>query len=323
MPRLVLFIVLFLLMAWQGGPQVVAAAEQPGKLRVMTTIFPYYDWARIIGGEQVEATMLLPPGVEAHSFDPTPKDVVRIQQSDIFIFTGEYMEPWAEDLVAAAIGKGLTVIEAGALVSLYEKEQDEHGEHGHQKGRASQHHDDHHHSDVDPHIWLEFTNAARIVEGMAQAFAARDPKNSELYTARAKAYGDSLNDLDTRYAATLATCRQRTIIYGGHFAFGYLARRYQLEHVSPYKGFSPNAEPSPKDIAALSKCMKKEGHSHIFFEEGIEPKVAKVISGETGAGMLLLHGAHNLGKKELDSKVSYLSLMNDNLERLRVGMQCR
>jgi len=339
MPRLVLCVVLFFLVTWLGGPQLGAAAEQPGKLRVMTTIFPYYDWARMIGGEQVEATLLLPPGVEAHSFDPTPKDVVRIQQSDIFIYTGEYMEPWAEDLVAGAIAKGLTVIEAGAFVALYEEEEAEHGEHGHNSGTAQAHHEehrddgrpphhhpgeeDHHHGSVDPHIWLEFSNAAKIVEGMARAFATRDQKSGELYTARAKAYGDRLKELDSRYAATLATCRQRTIIYGGHFAFGYLARRYQLDHVSPYKGFSPNAEPSPKDIAALSKRMKKEGHSHIFFEEGIEPKVAKVISGETGAGMLLLHGAHNLGKKELDSKVSYLSLMNDNLKRLRLGLQCR
>ena len=327
--RIAIYIATVLVITWQGNFTAAAAGEQPTKLRVMATIFPYYDWAGVIGGEQVDVTLLLPPGVEAHSFDPTPKDVVRIQQSDIFIYTGKYMEPWAEDLVAGATGKGLTVIEAGALALPDQEEDGDHGEHDNQQGLAPHHHDDHpgegehHHGDVDPHIWLEFTHATRIVEGMARAFAERDPKNGKLYMARAKAYGDSLKELDSRYAATLAACRQRTIIYGGHFAFGYLARRYQLEYVSPYKGFSPNAEPSPKDIAALSKRMKKEGHSHIFFEEGIEPKVAKVISGETGAGMLLLHGAHNVGKKELDSKVSYLSLMNDNLERLRVGLQCR
>jgi zinc transport system substrate-binding protein len=310
-----------------GGVTAAHAEGNLGKLKVLSTLFPYHDWAMVIGGDLVESTLILPPGVETHSFDPTPKDIARIQQSDIFIYTGKYMEPWAEDLVAGAVGKGLRVIEAGILVELLIGEADgDHGHHQDHKGKGHQEtdgKDKHGHGNVDPHIWLEFTNAAKIVLGMAQAFAEKDPKNGEIYMARAEAYGDSLRELDQRYAKTLETCRQRTIIYGGHFAFGYAAKRYQLKHISPYKGFSPNAEPSPKDVAQLARRMKKEGHSHIFFEEGIEPKVAKVISSETGAKMLLLHGAHNLGKKELEDKVTYLSLMNGNLERLQEGLQCR
>lgn len=311
-----------------GGVVTAAHAEgNLGKLKVLSTLFPYHDWAMVIGGDLVESTLILPPGVETHSFDPTPKDVARIQQSDIFIYTGKYMEPWADDLVAGAVGKGLRVIEAGTLVELLVGEVE--GDHGHHQDHQGKGHmesdrkDKHNNGSVDPHIWLEFTNAAKIVLGMAQAFAEKDPKNGESYMARAKAYGESLRELDQLYATTLETCRQRTIIYGGHFAFGYAAKRYRLKHISPYKGFSPNAEPSPKDVAQLTRRMKKEGHSHIFFEEGIEPKVARVISSETGAKMLLLHGAHNLGKKELDSKVTYLSLMNDNLQRLQEGLQCR
>jgi zinc transport system substrate-binding protein len=318
---------LFVSLSLGGGAVTVWAAEQPKRLRVMTTLFPYYDWAGIIGGDQVEAVLLLPPGVEAHSFDPTPKDIARLKNSDIFIYTGRYMEPWADDLVTGAVVTGLGVVEAGALVELIGEDDGHHHHHGHGEKKPDTHgaHGKHGdgHGTVDPHIWLEFTNAAKIVLGMARAFAEKDPKNGELYKTRAQAYGDSLRELDQRYAKTLETCRQRTIIYGGHFAFGYAAKRYKLKHISPYKGFSPNAEPSPRDVAELTRRMKKEGHSHIFFEEGIEPKVARVISGETGAKMLLLHGAHNLGKKELEQKVTYLSLMNDNLERLQEGLQCR
>ncbi len=337
-----------------------AEAAAPAKLRVIATLFPYHDWARIVGGDRVESTLLLPPGVEAHSFDPTPKDIARMRQCDIFIYTGPYMEPWAEDLVADAARRGVGVVEAGDFVELFAGAEEGHGEavaagkgpspHGHDnKGHAdhddhahddhghgkeadrhghetSAHHDDdhgHHHGDVDPHIWLEFGNAGKIVAGIARAFAAKDPQNAQYYAERAAAYQESLRQLDERYAAGLANCSRRTIIYGGHFAFGYAARRYDLTHVSPYKGFSPNAEPSPRDIAELTRRMKQEGHSHIFYEEGIDPKVARVISGETGAGMLLLHGAHNVGRKELDVGVTYLGLMNDNLERLRKGLQCR
>lgn len=317
MRRMPIFLGVLLLLAMSSGQAaMVLAGEQAAKLRVMATLFPYYDWAGIVGGEQVEATLLLPPGVEAHSFDPTAKDIARLKKSDIFIYTGTSMEPWAEDLAASAQATGLLVVEAGRLVGL--AEEDDHAAptaHGHDK------HD--HHGHVDPHIWLDFPNAEKIVEGIARALAEKDPAHGALYLARAKDYGASLRQLDQRYGEALASCRHRTIVYGGHFAFGYVAQRYRLEHVSPYKGFSPNAEPSPKDIATLARRMKQEGHSHIFFEEGIEPKVAKVISGETGAGMLLLHGAHNIGKKELEDKVSYLSLMNDNLKRLQEGLQCQ
>jgi zinc transport system substrate-binding protein len=102
-----------------------------------------------------------------------------------------------------------------------------------------------------------------------------------------------------------------------------LAERFNLDHVSPYKGFAPNAEPTPRDIAELTKSMREGGFKYIFYEEGIDPKVARVIGDETGAGKLLLHGAHNVSKDELSAKVSYYSLMNDNLARLQEGLECR
>jgi zinc transport system substrate-binding protein len=120
--------------------------------------------------------------------------------------------------------------------------------------------------------------------------------------------------------ATLEKCKSRTIIYGGHFAFGYFARRYGLEYLSPYAGFSPNAEPTPRKIAELIETLKKTGSSCIYYEELLEPRVARIIAENTGAKLLLLHGAHNISRDELDQGVTYLEIMQGNLERLKLGL---
>jgi ABC-type Zn uptake system ZnuABC Zn-binding protein ZnuA len=192
-------------------------------------------------------------------------------------------------------------------------------EHAH--GHHGQGH--HHHGGKDPHIWLDPVNAQTMVDNIAEAFAAKDPANSAFYRNNAKEYNAKLADLDRRFRETLSTAKHKTIIYGGHFAFGYFAERYGLEHVSPYDGFSPNAEPNPKAIAELIDRMKASGMKYIYYEELIDPKVARVISQETGAELELLHGAHNVSKDELDKGVTYIDIMEDNLAKLKVGLECR
>ncbi|MCA1794925.1 MAG: zinc ABC transporter substrate-binding protein [Desulfobacteraceae bacterium] len=434
-----------------------AASGQAEKLKVITTLFPLYDWARIIGGDKAEVTLLLPPGVESHSFDPTPKDAVKINKADLFIYTGKYMEPWAENVIKGTTNKSLLVIdsshgielvgehghdahafewagvfdlaageytyslnhgpdpsmkviilptttasaegieaveeraefllqsdaltvtpsqklqadeilynldlaeekssytlsikEAGAYVFFTEHLPEEFGtelkkgggvvmpratevieghDHGEHHGTEGNHHHGeeaeahhHHHGGKDPHIWLDFSLAAKMVDTIAGGFAGKDPANRELYINRARQYKEKLQEIDHLYQQALSHCKHQTIIYGGHFAFGYFADRFKLEHVSPYKGFAPNAEPTPKDIAELMKTIKAKDIKYIFYEEGIDPKTARVISKESNTEKLLLHGVHNVSKEELKAEATYLSLMQDNLERLTKGLECQ
>jgi len=162
-----------------------------------------------------------------------------------------------------------------------------------------------------------------MVAAIVAGFIAGDPEHQAEYARRGEEYRQQLLALDQRYAAGLASCTHQTIIYGGHFAFGYLAERFGLDHVSPYRGFAPDSEPSPGEMIELARLMKDGNYRYIFYEEGIEPKVAKVIAAETGAAILLLHGAHNLGRDELAAGESYMSLMEANLERLRLGLECQ
>jgi zinc transport system substrate-binding protein len=298
----------------------VFARDSNGRLEVVTTLFPTYDFARQVGRDKVDVSLLLPPGVEPHTFEPKPQDVVRINKADVFIYTGKYMEPWAEDLVKGIIGKGPTVVDASAGIKLMDEEEDHDEDHDEEESGHGHHH---HHGGKDPHIWLDLGNAQIMVETIAKAFAGKDPGNGAYYLKNAAEYNAKLADLDRRYKETLAKAKYKTIIYGGHFAFGYFAGRYGLEHDSPYEGFSPNAEPSPKAIAELIKKLKGSGIKYIYYEELLDPKVARTISQETGAKLELLHGAHNVSKDELKSGVTYISIMEDNLKKLKVGLECR
>ncbi len=311
------------------------AQESKGKLEVVTTLFPTYDFAKQIGKDKINVSLLLPPGVESHSFEPKPQDVVRINKADVFIYTGKYMEPWVEDMLKGISNKNLLVVDASLGIELIAEtdhdEDDEHHEgehheeaeeHGEEHGEEHEH-GHHHHGGKDPHIWVDLANDQVMVDTIAKALVEKDPANSALYMNNAKEYKNKLADLDRRFKKTLSTAKHKTIIYGGHFAFGYFAKRYGLEHDSPYEGFSPNAEPSPKAIADLINKLKQSGIKYIYYEELLDPKVARTISQETGAKLELLHGAHNVSKDELSRGVTFLDIMEDNLKKLKVGLECQ
>ena len=273
-------------------------------IKIITTLFPQYDFANEIVKDKGEVKLLLPPGVEAHSYEPTPKDIVDIRKADVFIYTGKYMEPWAEKMIKE-IDDSTIVIDISKGIELVDEEDWEHN---------------HEHHGKDPHIWLDPVYAQKIVDNILEGIIKADSKNENFYRQNAGNYKEKLAELDKKFVETFSKVKHKTIIHGGHFAFGYFAKRYGLEYISPYDGFSPNAEPTPKKISELMNNMKSLGLNVIYYEELIDPKVAKIISEETGGKMLLLHGAHNISKEELESGISYIEIMESNLDRLKEGL---
>jgi zinc transport system substrate-binding protein len=292
--------------AFFGGADQPASENGQHKLSVVTTLFPFYDFAKRIGGERVEVSLILPPGVEAHAFEPKPSDIMKIDQADVFVYTGTAMEPWAKDIAAGAMAKGVRVVDASAGISMIE---------------SVFHDEDEPAGALDPHIWLDFGNAAQIVEHMAEAFAEKDPAHADEYTAEVSAYQTELGALDTEYQTMLASCQTKTIIYGGHYAFGYLAHRYGLEYVAA-QGLAPDAEPTAHDLAALIEQVRKDAIGTIFYEELTSPKIAETLAHETGTRLSLLNAAHNITKEDYTGGVTFMSLMEENLERLREGLKC-
>ncbi len=274
----------------------LCACSAEAKLSVVTTLFPEYDFARQVGGERVTVRLLLPPGIEPHEYEPTPQDILRINQADIFIYTNEYMEPWVAKVLSGA-GRKLLVVDASRGIKFV-------------RNRGG----------VDPHVWLDLANARIMVNNVRDALTARDPANAGFYRQNADKYGQQLSGLDQRYRRELTGCRFNSYIFGGHSAFGYLNRRYGLTDLAAYKGFSPETEPTARDLIQLIKQAK--GAKYVYYEELLSPKTARMIADETGAQLLLLHGAHNLSRQELASGTTFLSIMEHNLSNLKIGLAC-
>ena len=321
---LLAIIAVVILIGCQERPQSTTSAGNE-KLSVVATLFPLYDFARTIAGDKAEVVLLLPPGVEAHAFEPRPEDAVKTAKAGLFIYTNKYLEPWAEKFVAGLGTKKLVVVDASKGATLHPA-----GSHQHKK--AEEHHHDHHnhaerdekheHDSMDPHIWLDLGNALIMVDTIAQAMTSKDPTNAAVYTANAAALKQKLVQLDTEYKNGLSSCKTRTLLHGGHYAFGYLAKRYNLQYESAVS-VSADAEPTPGRMVELIKQVKKSGVRYIFSEEMVSPRLTEAIAREAGVKVLSLHNLHNLSKDDLQSGVSYEKLMRRNLESLKTGLECR
>jgi zinc transport system substrate-binding protein len=277
-----------------------------GKLQVVTTLFPLYDMAKSVGGNKTDVSLLLPPGVEPHSFEPKPSDVLKINEADIFIYTGDFMEPWAADILKGTTNKNLEVVNSSSGVKFL---------------NAVFHDADEPAGSVDPHIWLDFSNAKIMVENIAAAFIKKDPANADYFRANMKNYKNELSNLDDEYRAALSNCKSNEIIYGGHYAFGYLADRYGLEYLAA-QGISPDAEPTAKDLANLVDQIKKDNIKYVFYEELTSPKIAETIANETGAELLLLNAAHNVSRNQIEAGVSFFDILREDLDNLKTGLGC-
>lgn len=288
----------------------IISINAQNKISVITTIFPLYDFAKSIAGEQGDVKLILPPAVEPHSFEPTPKDMVKINKADIFIYTNEEMEPWVAKLLKS-LKTNVKTVESGHNIShanhqLEANETEKHKEH-----------------EIDPHIWLDPINCLTLVDNITMALKSSDPTNSEIYSQRANKLIEELKQLDTDIRNGLSNCTSKTILYAGHFAFGYFVNRYNLKYETTYHGFSPDAEPSPKKMANLIKTVRNNKAKAIFYEALTEPRLAKTVSKETGVEMQLLHSIANLSLNDFNENKTYISLMRENLVNLQKGLGCK
>ena len=253
--------------------------ETIDKISVVATLFPQYDFARRIGGDNVEVRYLLPPGTEAHSYEPTPQDMVSLLNADVFLYTGEFMEPWSSNIVENLKEEDVLVVDLSMDIPLLTSEDHDHEHEGDEEHGEEE-------EAIDPHYWTDPNMAIIMVKSIGDALSQVDPDNIGQYKMEEAALIEDLIELDNDIREALSRTKSKTILSGGHFAFGYFARQYGLEHMSPYAGFSPNAEPTPQRITALIQTIEDTGANAIYHEELIDPKVAQVIVEETGAELL-------------------------------------
>lgn len=284
------------------------------KIKISATLFPQYDFARQIAGDKADISLLLPSGMDSHSYEPTPADIISISKSDMFIYTGEYLESWANDIVSDIDNEKTYVLDVSHDIQLV-KEDEEH------------HHDDEeeeesgHHHEYDPHIWTSPVIAMQMVDNIADALCEIDSENSEYYRTNADNYKSELSELDSDFRKVVAEGKRNTIYFGGKFAMYYFTQEYGLDYVSAFDSCSGETEPSAKVMSEIISGIKENNIPVIYYEEIAEPVVANMIADETGAKPLLLHSCHNVTPAEFKDGVTYIDLMKQNVINLREGLQ--
>ena len=294
--------------AAKGGNDA-AAKKDEGKLKVTASFYPMYDFAKKIGGDKVEVKNMLSANTEPHDWEPTPKDLVAIGDSDVFVYNGAGMESWIDKVTQSAKNDKLQVVEASKGIKLL-KGEDEHDD------SDKDHHDkdEHEHGAYDPHVWLAPENAKIEMKNIKDAFVKADPKNKDYYEKNFEENAKKLDELNDKYKTELAKTKKKDIIVA-HQAFGYICQAYGLSQV-PIEGLSPDSEPDAARMAEIADFAKKNDVKYIFFEELVSPKVAKTIAKEVGAKAEVLNPIEGLTEEQLKSGQDYFSIMNQNLETL-------
>lgn len=313
---IVLIISLFFIITGCNGDKNQGEDKEDGKIIIMATLFPQYDFAKQIAGDKAKVSLLMSPGVESHSFEPSPADIIKINSSDLFIYTGKYMEPWAQSIIDGVENENLKILDVSTNV-LLEKE----GEHeGEEEGEHEGEEEDHAFHEFDPHIWTSPVNALVMVENILKELCEIDPENKDYYIANAEKYSEKLRELHKEFEDIFAAAQRQEIIFAGKFAMNYFAEEYGMEYRAAFDSCASETEPSVKVVAQLIDEIKSKSIPVVYYPELTEPKVAKSISEETGAEMLLLHSCHNVSKDDFKAGVTYVSLMKENAENLRVGL---
>lgn len=278
-------------------------------LKVAVSSFALYEIVRHIAGESVEIINILPFGVDVHSFEPTPKLVALLEESKLIFYSGAGLEPWISGFTFTA-----KTIDMSEHVTLRELGSDEHEHHAHQEESKA-------HSKIDPHYWLDFNNMISAAQTVADELTIFAPQNAALYEKNKEAYIKMLQNLDTEYAKALKNCAKDTI-FVNHNAFSYLSARYSF-HVEALSGFSPEAEPSPKNMAKLIEHIKEDNIETIFFENFASDRAIKSISKDTNVQVDVLQPLGNITADEAKQNLGYELIMKQNLDKISKALMCQ
>ena len=327
------------------------------RLCVVTTIFPYYDFVRQIAGDRVKLKLVVPAGMDSHSFEPTPADIRLIQNADLLICNGGAMEQWVSQVVASLDSESLKVITMMDYVDTVEEEivegmEDAGEEHHHSHASADDTHDDHDHDEAvhaddddhdhdaedhdhtddehdddadyeieyDEHIWTSPVNAMKITQVITDTLQEMDPADADIFAANAEDYLGKLENLDQESRDVVNGADLDLIVMADKFPLRYFADTYGLRYRAAFSGCASDTEPSAKTIAYLIDKVREEQIPAVYYLELSSHRVAEIISEETGAKPLLFHSCHNVTRREFDNGVTYLELMEQNVVNLREGL---
>lgn len=284
------------------------AARAEGGLTVVCTNFPCYDFARQVAGEAADVTLLIHPGVEVHSYEPSPSDILMIGGADLFVFVGGEGDAWVDNIISSFDpGEAPESLRMMDCVSLLEEEEEESHAHGA--------------PEYDEHIWTSPVNAMAMVGAVADALSRVDPDNAASYRANADACCRDIADIDEDIRRLVQDGARRELIFADRFPFLYFVREYGLDYVAAFPSCTADTEASPSTIMTLIQRVIEDQVPAIYTIEMSTQAVAKTIAEETGAEILTMHSLQTVTQSEFEAGESYVSIMRKNVEALARGLE--
>lgn len=281
-----------------------AGAESRGEpLRVVATDFPCYDLARQVLGSDASLTLLIRPGMDTHTYEPTPADAKAVYEADVLIYIGGTSDAWVENMLADAPD-----VMAVRMMDSVQPLEEAHAEHGHED------------ISYDEHIWTSPVNMRAMLSSVEEALCAADPDGASTYRANAEAYDAQLVQLDQTFRDLVSGAARTELIFADRFPFLYFAREYGLSYVSAFSGCSEEAQPSVQAVAALIDAVEQDGVPVIYVIEMSTGDVARAVAEQTGAEIVEMHSCQSVTGEEFEAGETYLSLMTRNVEALRKGL---
>jgi zinc transport system substrate-binding protein len=304
-------------------------------LTVYTTIYPLEDFTQKIGGEFVEVQSIYPPNVDAHSFEPSPKDMVTLANSDLFIYTGVGIEGFAEKASETLKKENVQIVKAAEGIELIETTDDHHHEDG---DSDSEHHEDenghseeeehaesavheekgHDHGDLDPHVWLDPILSIDLANNIKNSLIELMPEHATEFETNFKQLKKELEKLDQEFKTTIESSKTKNLLVS-HAAYGYWEKRYGIETIA-ITGLSPTQEPTQKELQAIIEESTEHNIHYVIFEQNVSPKIAKIIQEEIGAKPLTLHNLEAITDENIKQEDDYFSIMRKNLETIKTAL---
>lgn len=298
--------------------QQAQVPETDGGVNIVATVFPAYDFARQIAGDDGNVTLLIPPGSEAHSYEPTPQDIIHIQNCDLLVCNGGESEAWLDEILSGMGNEIPTVVMLDCVDALTEEDKDgmqvhKHHDHDHD-------HDEHEDEEYDEHVWTSPVNAQLICRAISAALCQADPAHASDYTARCVDYCAELQELDADFRGIIANAKRHTLIFADRFPVRYFVEEYGLDYFAAFPGCADDAEPSARTVAFLIDRVREEQAPAVLYIEFSNQKMADIVCEDTGCEKLLFNSCHNVTADQLRDGVTYLELMRGNLETVKEAL---
>ena len=281
-----------------------------GKINIVSTIFPQYDFARQITGDNANLKLLIQPAGETHTYEPTPQDIISIEKADIFLYIGGESDEWVDGILQSVDTRKTQVVRLMDYVDTFDEEVVEGMEDDEEDSTTTE-------KEIDEHIWTSPQNAIKMTQAICDTVCKADKNNADLYRKNTEDYIVQLKNLDDTFRTITENARRKEIVFGDRFPLRYFTEEYHLKYYAAFPGCSSETEPSASTVAFLIDKVKKDKIPAVLKIELSNGTVAQTIAKETNTQVLTFYSCHNLSKEQFDNGETYLSMMNKNTDTLR------